>query len=139
MPPASLSRWRFVSAGLSYLLVALGGALGAACRHAVNLALVTPVDRLPLSTLAVNGIGALLAGFLAGLVLARPDIGDAWRLLVLTGFMGGFTTFSAFSLDTWRLFEGGNPGIALINILANVVVALSAAGVGLWVGRLLRG
>lgn len=128
-----------MNTALAYVLVATGGGLGAACRHAVNLALIAPVDRVPLSTLAVNGLGGLLAGFLAGYVLARPDIADGWRLLVLTGFLGGFTTFSAFSLDTWRLFDGGNPGLAALNVVLNVIAALGAAGMGLWLGRLLRG
>lgn len=124
---------------VGFVAVAGGGAAGAACRHAVNLLLLNAPDRLPLATLTVNALGGLLAGFLAGWLLSRPDIADGWRLLLLTGFLGGFTTFSAFSLDTWRLVEGGNPGVAALNVAVNVVAALGAAGLGLWLGRLLRG
>jgi fluoride exporter len=119
------------------LLVMLGGAIGAGARFAVGQAVA---DRLastfPVATLAVNLCGCLAMGALAGW-LARSDAGDAWRLFLGVGVLGGFTTFSAFSLDWWQLMERGATGAATTYLLLSVGGALAAFALGLGLMRML--
>lgn len=109
--------------------VAVGGALGSACRYAAGLALA---GSFPAGTLVVNTLGSLLLGWLAAQGLGLP-VGP--RLLLGAGFCGGFTTFSALSVDTLRLWGEGRPGVALLNLGLNLALGLGAAGLGLWLGR----
>ena len=114
--------------------VALGGALGASARYGVNLGaarLFGPV--FPWATLAVNVAGSLLMGLLVA-ALGRDS---AWAPLLMTGVLGGFTTFSAFSLDTMLLVERGRAGLALAYAGGSVLLGLAAFLVGqfLVVGR----
>ena len=105
--------------------VAIGGALGAVARYLVGLAVA-----FPLGTLAVNVLGSFAIGLVWALFAARGL--QAWLPLVMTGFLGGFTTFSAFSLDTLRLVEGGRVVAAGGYVLASVVLSLLACALGLW-------
>lgn len=111
---------------MSLSLVALGGALGSVLRFAT--AQVVP---FPFGTLTVNIAGSFLIGalfvLLSGRVWAQP--------LVLTGILGGFTTFSAFSLDTLRLVEGGRALAAGGYVLASVVLSLGACAIGVVAAR----
>ncbi|MBX2839713.1 MAG: fluoride efflux transporter CrcB [Gammaproteobacteria bacterium] len=120
-------------------MVALGGALGACLRYGCSVLLAGSDSRFPWATLLVNVAGCAMAGFLTGWLLARgselPQGG--WSLLVFTGILGGFTTFSAFSVETLRLAESGDSAIALLNILANVLGALLAVFFGAWLARIL--
>ncbi|MFL6723614.1 MAG: fluoride efflux transporter CrcB [Sphingomicrobium sp.] len=121
---------------MHWLLVFLGGGMGAAARHAINragLALLGP--GFPWWTLAVNVTGSFAIGLLAGLFGAM-ETGQNARLFLITGFLGGFTTFSAFSLDALTLWERGAPIQAGMYILGSVVLSLLAAAVGLMVSRL---
>jgi fluoride exporter len=121
--------------GLGYLLVFVGGGLGAMTRHGFNragLALLGP--GFPWWTLAVNVIGSFLIGLLAGLFGAM-ETGQNARLFLTTGFLGGFTTFSAFSLDALTLWERGGQVQAGLYVLASVILSLLAAAVGLLVTR----
>ncbi len=111
-------------------LVALGGALGATLRYLALLAWPAPWG-----TLAVNGAGALLIGLLAIPLLADRGIHPLAPFLV-TGVLRGFTTFSAFSLDTLRLIEGGRIGAAVTYAGGSVALSLGACALGLWLGRL---
>ena len=108
--------------------VALGGAFGAVARHLVGLAVA-----FPLGTLTVNVLGSLAIGFVWAHFTAKGLHG--WLPLVLTGFLGGFTTFSAFSLDTMRLIEGGRVGAALTYVAASVLLSLGACALGLWLTK----
>ena len=108
------------------LLVALGGAAGSAARALVGLWLP-----FPLGTLMVNVAGGLAMGVLWA-VLAP---GSAPAALLMTGVLGGFTTFSAFSLDTLRLLEGGRVAAAGLYVLASVGLSLGACAAGLALGR----
>ena len=114
-------------------LVALGGALGASCRHLANIgALRLFGPSFPVGTLAVNVVGGLLMGLLAGfLALRYSDGGQGIRLFLGTGILGGFTTFSAFSLDAVLLWERGQPAGALVYILGSVVLSIAALLAGL--------
>ena len=109
---------------LTLLQVALGGAVGAVLRWGAGLALP-----FPYGTLAVNVAGALAIGILW--------VGLAQRLhpLLITGVLGGFTTFSAFSLDTLRLVEAGRIGAAGLYVLGSVGLSLLACAAGLWLVR----
>ena len=114
---------------MNTLLVMLGGAIGAAARYHLGGAIGRGAA-FPWGTLAVNILGGLLMGLLA----ARMP-GDAARLLLGVGVLGGFTTFSAFSLETVTLFEGGAAPAALAYVAASVIGACLALWLGLVMGR----
>jgi CrcB protein len=114
------------------LLVALGGAVGSVARYGVGVALARWLGlAFPWGTLAVNVIGGLAMGLLAARV--APD-NESARLLIGTGLLGGFTTFSAFSLETVRLMEQ-QPGLAALYALASLVLSVGACWMGLELGR----
>jgi CrcB protein len=120
---------------MTALLVFLGAGLGGVLRHGVNLAALRLLGPgFPWGTLAVNIVGSLLMGLLAALLAGRAT--EA-RLLLMTGVLGGFTTFSAFSLDAWVLWERGDVGLAAGYVLASVLLSLAALGFGLVLGRAL--
>lgn len=114
-----------------FLQVALGGAIGAVGRYAVYRAI--PVTGFPLATGVVNVLGSLVMGLLAALMAYRWN--NHYAPLLLTGMLGGFTTFSAFSLDALTLWERGQQGDALVYILASVALSLGAVIVGMAIGR----
>ena len=118
-----------------YLLVFLGGGLGAAARHGVNrvgLHMLGP--GFPWWTMAVNVAGSFAIGLLAGLFGAF-ETGHNMRLFLTTGFLGGFTTFSAFSLDALTLWERGAVVQSGLYVLASLVFSLLAAAAGLMLSR----
>ncbi|RYY43242.1 MAG: fluoride efflux transporter CrcB [Sphingomonadales bacterium] len=118
-------------------LVMLGGAIGAGARHLVGraaLALWGP--GFPVGTLAVNVIGGLAMGLLAGWLATRASGDEALRYLLGVGVLGGFTTFSAFSLETVLMIERGDLTTAVFYILASVVLAIGALFAGLQVSRM---
>lgn len=116
-----------------FLLVGLGGALGAMARYGAGLAAVRlGAGDFPWATLFVNVAGGLAMGVLAG-TLGAEDQGA--RQLLGVGVLGGFTTFSAFSIETVRLIEGGQPNVALGYALASVLLAVSACWIGLLLAR----
>lgn len=120
---------------MHWLLVFVGGGLGAVARHGINragLALLGP--GFPWWTLAVNVAGSFLIGLLAGLFGAW-ETGHNMRLFLITGVLGGFTTFSAFSLDALTLWERGSFQEAGLYVLGSVILSLLAAAVGLMVTR----
>jgi CrcB protein len=117
------------------LLVMAGGAVGAGARHLVGRAtLVLFGPGVPWGTLTVNLVGGLLMGLLAG-TLARTGGSETWRLLLGTGVLGGFTTFSAFSLDVVTIAERGQLGVAALYVLASVAGAIVALVGGLALAR----
>ncbi|TDH36144.1 fluoride efflux transporter CrcB [Pseudohoeflea suaedae] len=120
----------------SYLLIFAGGGLGAVCRFAATSLVGRSLGtKFPWGTLFVNVAGSLLMGLVIAW-LARRSSGDAGlRLLLATGFLGGFTTFSAFSLDAVSLYERGAISAAAGYIAASVAVSILALFAGLMVGR----
>ena len=108
--------------------VAIGGALGAVLRYLVGLAV-----GFPLGTLTVNVLGSFIIGCVWVIFAARGM--QHWLPLVMTGFLGGFTTFSAFSLDALRLVEDGRIGAAGSYVLASVGLSIVACGAGLWLAK----
>lgn len=118
------------------LLVALAGGSGAAARFIVDgLIRSRLITTIPVSTVFINVTGSLVLGLLAGLVLSH-QIPDELRLVLGTGFLGGYTTFSTANVDTVRLIQAGYLGRAIINALGTMVLTVLAAGSGLGLGML---
>lgn len=118
---------------LHFLIVAGGGAIGAGCRHLVNVAALRLFGAgFPVATLAVNVIGSLLMGLLVGwFALRAGGGGQNLRLFLATGVLGGFTTFSAFSLDVVLLWERGAAGTAAVYVALSVALSVGALLAGL--------
>jgi CrcB protein len=110
-----------------FLLVGTGGFLGAVVRYGVSLAMQAWTQTFPWATLCINVLGCLLIGALMPMVETRPQL----LLFVVPGLLGGFTTFSAFGHETWKLVQDPGPILALIYVLASVGLGLGAV----WLGR----
>ena len=112
------------------LLVALGGAMGSVARYKLSgYVLQHTIDwRFPAGTFAVNVLGCLVAGFFAGLAEKHDFFSQEVRLLLFTGLLGGFTTFSAFGLETMYLLRRGDLAVAGANIVLSVIAGLLALG-----------
>jgi fluoride exporter len=120
----------------AYLVIFAGAGLGGALRHTVNLvALRLLGPAFPFGTLAVNIAGSLTMGVLANIFALKADPGQTWRLFLTTGMLGGFTTFSAFSLDAALMIERGTPILAAGYILPSVAGSLVGFFLGLFVVR----
>ncbi len=118
------------------LLVAAGGALGAVGRHLVTAGTAAWLgSAFPFGTLAVNVAGSFLLGALAGLLVQAWSPPDGTRLLLATGFLGAFTTFSAFSLDAVNLFERGSAVLAGLYVAASVILSIGALVAGMRLAR----
>ena len=116
---------------MHYLVVFLGGGLGAALRHGVNRAAMHWWGTsFPFGTLLVNVVGCLAMGLLIGLFAAWPGTSQQLRLFFTTGLLGGFTTFSAFSLDALTLWERGDISLWLLYVGGSVIFSLLAAAIG---------
>lgn len=120
-------------------LVALGGAMGSVARYRLSTWVMhhTADWRFPLGTFVVNVLGCALVGLLAGWALRDEGLTPEWRLLLFTGVMGGFTTFSAFGLETFALLRRGDYWVAGGNVVLSCVVGLLAlyGGFTLLAGR----
>ncbi len=120
---------------LNFLLVALGGAAGATARYGVSLAIPAPAQGWPWATFSINLTGSLLIGLLAGWLSTRGEAGEPWRLLLGVGVLGGFTTFSAYSLETLRLIERGDNTGAAAYAIGSVLAGLAAVAIGIALAR----
>jgi len=117
-------------------LVALGGAIGAALRHLFSLASMRLVpSAFPWWTLAINVLGSLAMGLFVGVLARRLGGSNELRLFIATGVLGGFTTFSAFSLDFAALWERGALSSAALYAAGSVAGAVLALFAGLWLAR----
>ena len=116
--------------------VGIGGGIGAVCRYLVGRELTTRVDgTFPWGTFAVNVTGALLIGMLF-VVLTEKGIGhDHLRLLLVIGLLGGYTTFSSYTLEAVNLIESGNWPMAALYVLGSNLVGLVACFIGIWATR----
>lgn len=118
------------------VVIGIGGALGAMARHGAthvgNLLLGTS---FPYGTLIVNVVGSLLVGIIFAVLVERELFSPVWRSALIIGFLGAFTTFSAFSLQTVALIEEGRFAAALIYVSGSVIVCIGAAAIGLLLGR----
>jgi len=118
------------------LFVALGGGTGAALRYQTGRALThwlgpNTVTAFPWATLTVNVVGSLAMGLLAGFLARHGQGGEHWRLLVGVGLLGGYTTFSSFSLELMLLVERGQPWLAFTYAAISVLAGLTALYLGL--------
>ena len=115
-----------------YLIVFIGAGVGGALRHGVNIGAAKLFGYgFPLGTMIVNIVGSFAMGLLAGYFAFRPGIGQHVRLFLTTGILGGFTTFSAFSLDTALLVERHSYGMAAGYAVGSVAASVSALFFGL--------
>jgi CrcB protein len=125
----------------SCLIVMLGGALGTLARYLIGLAAVPISQDLPWGTIIINIVGSFIIGFVGTLTVAhgRFPASDNLRLFVMVGICGGFTTFSAFSLQTLDLLRAGAPARAGVNIVASVVLCVLSVTLGHYIASQING
>ena len=117
------------------LLIALGGAIGSVCRYGLGgLAYRMFGSIFPWGTAAVNLIGSLVIGFLWG-VFERGAIGPNMRMFLFIGILGGFTTFSSYTLETFSLFREGETRLAITNMMVSNIVGVAAVFIGFAIFR----
>ena len=127
-----------------YLLVMLGAALGGLSRYIVGTAVLQrftarfPENVFPLGTLVVNVTGCFLIGILMSLFVARGDPNPNLRLLLVTGVLGGYTTFSSFAWESFEAVDKEQILIGLANIVLSVMLGYLAVWCGAWIARVLR-
>jgi CrcB protein len=123
---------------LNIVLVAIGGAIGSVARYLTGLVAARLFGpNFPWGTLAVNVVGSLAIGIFAELIARRFSAPLEWRLFIITGILGGFTTFSAFSLDIATLYDSGNLALAFLYLAVTMLVSLGAVFAGLALMRAL--
>ena len=120
---------------LGYLLVFAGAGVGGALRHGVNRTAAMMGASSIVGTLAVNVIGCFVAGVIAGWLAFRGESGQGLRLFAITGVLGGFTTFSAFSLDVALLWERGQAPLAVTYAAGSVVISIVMVFAGIFLMR----
>lgn len=116
---------------MAYLIVFVGTGIGGALRHGTNVLGARLFGAFPLATLTVNVVGSLAVGLLAGFFAATGSSDHHLRLFLTTGVLGGFTTFSAFSLETALMVERHDYGLAAAYVLASVGLSLAGVFLGL--------
>jgi fluoride exporter len=123
---------------MTWMAVAIGGALGSVARHGVNILFAHVFERaVPYATAAVNVIGAWTIGLLAALVATgRLHMSNEWRTFVFVGILGGFTTFSSFMFDTFTIGHGGDHALAFWNVALQTAFGLIAVWGGFRLGHL---
>jgi fluoride exporter len=125
LPPSRQER------NMNALIVFIGGGLGAALRHSVNVAVARMFGSgFNYATLFENVSGSLVMGLLVGYFAFKGGVSQHWRLFLTTGILGGYTTFSAFSLDTILLYERGELGLAALYVILSVALRWAGSGSG---------
>jgi fluoride exporter len=123
---------------LGYILVFVGGGCGASLRHAVNMTCARLWGTgFPYGTFVINITGSIVMGVIAGYLAFKGEASQHWRLFLMTGILGGYTTFSAFSLDTALLYERGAAGLAAFYVLGSVGISIAGLFAGLALVRYL--
>lgn len=121
---------------INILYIAAGGALGAVMRYLVSTGVHAVLGRgFPYGTLSVNVLGSFMMGFLFIFLIERSSLGPEWRAMILIGFLGAFTTFSTFSIETLNLMENDAMVRAFANILVSLIICILAAWLGVILGR----
>jgi CrcB protein len=119
-----------------YLLVLLGGAIGSLARYVVGTAIMSRFSgRFPLGTLIVNVSGCFLIGVIMTLLSEKPAPHPNWRIFLVVGFLGGFTTFSSFAYETFTAAREGSALVGLMNVLLSVTLGYLAV----WLGAMSAG
>ena len=117
---------------MNYFLVFIGGGLGASLRHAINVGCARACGiNFPYGTFVINITGSLVMGIIAGYLALKGEASQPWRLFVMTGILGGYTTFSAFSLDAVTLYQRGEMGLALFYVIGSVALSIAGLFAGL--------
>ena len=120
----------------SIFAVAVGGAIGATGRYLFNLQMLRLLGpNFPWGTFGVNVIGSFIMGLVAGLFALRLDLSPEMRSFITTGILGGFTTFSAFSLDAANMIERAQHALAAAYIGGSVALGITGLFLGLWIAR----
>jgi CrcB protein len=117
---------------MNYLLVFIGGGLGSTLRHIINVVCARSLGTaFPYHTFIINITGSTMMGLIAGYLAFKGEASQPWRLFLMTGILGGYTTFSAYSLDAVMLYERGETGLALLYVLGSVVLSIAGLVAGL--------
>ena len=121
---------------MRYLLILLGGGAGSLARYAAGLAIMTRFGgRFPLGTMVINVTGSFLIGLLMTLLTERFQPHPNWRLALVVGFLGGYTTFSSFEWETYSAIREGGFWIGLANVAGSVLFGYAAVWLGALLGR----
>jgi CrcB protein len=116
-----------------FLAIGLGGGFGALLRHYLNGAVTAWLGTgFPYGIMVINILGSLLMGLMIGLFAHVGEIPPHWKVFLTTGVLGGFTTFSTFSLDSALLLERGDYGMAAFYIVGSVIISLAALMLAMW-------
>lgn len=120
------------------IVVAIGGAFGSVCRFLLSrfVQIIIPFQQLPWGIIFVNILGCFCIGILFALFSHQLLLNPLWRAGLVIGILGGFTTFSSFSLDTIHLLMRGSVMLALSNVLISLVACLSATALGVWITKI---
>ncbi|CAM4188066.1 fluoride efflux transporter CrcB [Acinetobacter pragensis] len=117
---------------MNWLLVALGGAIGASLRYSASLWLIKPSGLFPWTTWWVNMLGCFLAGIFFAFTQKYPVLQQETRLFLMVGILGGFTTFSSFGLETFQLLKQGQNGWALMYVFSSLMVGVIVLSLGFY-------
>jgi CrcB protein len=120
------------------LYVAAAGAAGTLCRHLIGVGLTRYSGRFPLGTFTVNVVGSFIIGFVMVMFSARGLFDSRLRVVLTTGFLGGFTTFSAFAFETTNLLDRRDPALTALYIVGTIGVGLLACWLGILSARAIR-
>lgn len=117
------------------LLVFAGGGIGSVLRYIIGTFMSSTPNSFPWATFTVNAVGSCLIGLFMGLFMHETEFAQNWKLLLITGFCGGFTTFSAFSKESFNLIQQEQWGILSVYILLTVVICIGATALGFVITR----
>jgi len=121
---------------IRYLLVLIGGGTGAMARYAAGSAIMTRFGgKFPLGTLVINVTGSFLIGFLMSMLTERFKPDPNWRLLLVVGFLGGYTTFSSFEWETFTAVRDGARWVGALNVVSSVMLGYAAVWLGTMLAR----
>src|SRR4029077_1307013 len=118
-----------------FLMICLGGAVGTGARYLFSTAVTRAFGNFPFGTLGVNVLGSFLASVVMVLALEKSALGPEVRFFLVTGVLGGFTTYSSFNYETLHLAQSGAAGLAVVNVAVTLVACLLAGVAGIWLAR----
>jgi len=118
-----------------FLLICVGGAVGTGARYLFSTAMTRAFGNFPFGTLGVNVIGSFLASIVMVLALEKSALSPDMRLILVTGVLGGFTTYSSFNYETLHLAQSGAATLAIVNVLVTLVTCMLAGIGGVWLAR----